>query len=77
MVEQASVSSALSPHSSEDELYKSDLDACIEGIEKFPVNKRRVSVGKRRLLLSHSVSLLADSTLEVITSLSGLLPSVQ
>jgi hypothetical protein len=65
MVEQASVSLICSPHPSADELYKSSLDACIEGIQNFPVTKRRGSVGKC------STSDLISSVLLTLTVLGG------
>lgn len=43
MFEQASASPLLC--SNEDELYQTSLDACIKAIEKFPVNKRQISIG--------------------------------
>ena len=45
MVEQSSVFPLLAPCTSEDEFYQSGLNACIEGIKNFPVNKRQNTTG--------------------------------
>ena len=52
-------------HRSADGLYSSSFDACVEGIQNFPVTKRRGSVGKC------SSSYLISSLLLTLTVLEG------
>jgi hypothetical protein len=76
MVEQTFAPPVAPPHRSADELYNSSLNACIEGIQNFPVAKRRCSAGK--CLCSYRISLLnTDGTWEALTSSSRRLPSAQ
>lgn len=63
MVEQSSVPSLLPPCNNEDEQYQCCLDACIKGIENFPVNKRLISIGMCNVshLIPHSTRLTRPS----------------